>query len=110
MNRKQKGALGEEKAAQLLKESGHRILARNYRSKQGEIDIIAFKSDVLLFIEVKVLDCFKVESLEYIINARKMQRIRMTSKYFIVKNPQFLKMISGLWSIIKMPFKEGIEF
>lgn len=47
------GKSGEEAAASFLKSRGYRILARNYRSKLGEIDIIARDKDVLCFIEVK---------------------------------------------------------
>ena len=46
------GRLGEEAAAKLLEASGYRILERNYRSKMGEVDIIASKGAMLSFIEV----------------------------------------------------------
>lgn len=47
------GKAGEEKAVGLLKDSGYRIISRNYKTKLGEIDIIAFDRDTLCFIEVK---------------------------------------------------------
>ncbi len=47
------GKAGEEQAVELLKKSGYMILARNYRTKLGEIDIIAKDKDTVCFIEVK---------------------------------------------------------
>lgn len=47
------GSQGEESAVNLLKENGYKILARNYKTKLGEIDIIARDKDTYVFIEVK---------------------------------------------------------
>lgn len=47
------GKLGEQLAAQFLEEKGYTILERNYRYGHGELDIIAEKDGMLIFIEVK---------------------------------------------------------
>ncbi len=47
------GARGEALAEKHLKKSGYRILARNYRCRYGEIDLIAEEGGSLVFIEVK---------------------------------------------------------
>ncbi|MEQ9424385.1 MAG: YraN family protein [Cyclobacteriaceae bacterium] len=47
------GDWGEEKAAEYLVERGYKIVDRNYRYSRGEIDIIALKANLLIFIEVK---------------------------------------------------------
>lgn len=47
------GKKGEEEAARLLKDNGYRILLNNYKTKLGEIDIIACDKDTICFIEVK---------------------------------------------------------
>lgn len=47
------GARGEDLAEQYLKKAGYRILARNYRCRYGEIDLIAEEGGNLVFIEVK---------------------------------------------------------
>jgi len=47
------GNKGEELAANFLKENGYKIICRNYKTKLGEIDIIAKEKGAFCFIEVK---------------------------------------------------------
>ena len=47
------GKTGEEAAVSFLKDNGYKILARNYKTKIGEIDIVAKDKDTFAFIEVK---------------------------------------------------------
>ena len=53
-NKKQfNGKTGEDAAAVYLEKAGYRILARNFRIRGGEVDIVAIDQDALVFIEVK---------------------------------------------------------
>ncbi|MCD7866889.1 MAG: YraN family protein [Clostridiales bacterium] len=52
-NKRRVGAEYEDRAARFLTEKGLRILRRNYRCPQGEIDIIAREGACLVFVEVK---------------------------------------------------------
>jgi putative endonuclease len=47
------GRAAEELAAQRLRDAGFRIVARNARTRSGELDLIAIERDVLAFVEVK---------------------------------------------------------
>lgn len=47
------GKLGEQLAAAHLERLGFRIVARNARTRYGEIDLIAFNGEALVFVEVK---------------------------------------------------------
>jgi len=47
------GDFGERVAAAHLEAKGYRILARNYRCREGEIDLVAQQGDVLVFVEVR---------------------------------------------------------
>ena len=47
------GALGEVFAGRYLRERGYRIVSANYRTRMGEIDLVAEKDGVLVFVEVK---------------------------------------------------------
>lgn len=50
---KQVGSRGEDIAAGFLKDHGYRIIARNYKTPIGELDIIAKDGETLVFVEVK---------------------------------------------------------
>lgn len=53
MNKREIGALGEERVARFIEEQGCKILEKNYFCKIGEIDLIARDGDFTVFIEVK---------------------------------------------------------
>lgn len=52
-HRKALGLEGETQAVKILKKWGYQILQRNYRSSHGEIDIVAYDSSTIVFLEVK---------------------------------------------------------
>jgi putative endonuclease len=51
--RRRLGALGERLAREHLERAGYRVLERNYRSRRGEIDVVALGHGALVFCEVK---------------------------------------------------------
>ena len=53
MNTSTQGALAETQAAHYLEQHGYKVLTRNFRVKEGEIDIIAMQKNKLVFVEVK---------------------------------------------------------
>lgn len=83
MNRRRKGACGEQRAAQFLRERGCHILAMNFRCRRGEIDIVALDRDEVVFVEVKNWDALEADSLEYAIGWDKRNRIRDTALFFL---------------------------
>lgn len=89
MNTKIIGNAGESKAAEYLIDQGYAILERNWRTKDGEIDIIAYKDESLVFVEVKSLPNGSPELLQTELNRGKLQRIVKTSKRFLLKHRQY---------------------
>jgi len=51
--RRRLGALGERLAREHLERAGYAVVERNYRSRRGEIDVVALGRDTLVFCEVK---------------------------------------------------------
>ena len=78
-----KGQKGEAAAAAFLEDKGIKILEKNFRSRMGEIDIIALDGETLAFVEVKNWTSFGIESLEYALDHKKQHKIVETSKYFL---------------------------
>jgi putative endonuclease len=77
------GREGETRAVNFLVGKGIRILERNYRTRSGEIDIIAQEGETIVFIEVKSWSYYGIESLEKALNTKKRHKIIETSKYFL---------------------------
>ena len=84
-----RGKKGEDRAAQALESAGLCIVARNFRSKTGEIDIIALDGETLVFAEVKAWSVYGIENLSYSLSAGKQRRIIETAKYFLSINRQY---------------------
>ena len=80
------GVMGETRAAEYLRSEGYTILARNFRTRAGEIDIIAEKSGTVVFVEVKTWNALSEVDLEYSIDRRKRLRILGAAKAFLARN------------------------
>jgi len=79
-----KGNLAEDLACGFLDENGFRIVERNFYSRFGEIDIIAFKEDVLHFVEVK--SGLDYESAIQNITPSKLSKFIKTTHVYLKKN------------------------
>jgi len=71
-----KGAFYEYKAEQFLSIKKYRVLERNFRSRFGEIDLIAFDRDTIAFIEVKARHCSSFSEPQEAVNRAKRSRLR----------------------------------
>ncbi len=80
------GKSGEELAVALLEESGYRILARNYKTKLGEIDIVAYDKDTICFVEVKTRHSDKYGLPQEAISGFKQRQISKTALIYLKKN------------------------
>jgi putative endonuclease len=85
----QKGRAGEERSASYLQDLGYQILLQNWRTRTGEIDIIAFKEPFLVFVEVKTLPHGNLAMLDQVLGKIKRKRIIETAKYFVHKYRQY---------------------
>ena len=72
-----------------MRSRGYEIVARNWRSRRGEIDIIAQKDGVLVFAEVKTLPSGDLETLAHELDRRKQKRIVETAKLFLANNRKY---------------------
>lgn len=77
------GALGENLAADYLRQIGFEIVVRNYRFRKAEIDIIARKDDWLLFVEVKTRRSTDYGEPESFVDWKKASLMFMAAEEFI---------------------------
>lgn len=78
-----RGKEGEYIAGKYLASKGYVILETNYRNKIGEIDLIAFDKDILVFIEVKTRTSTKYGYAFEAVDYRKQKKIINTSLVYI---------------------------
>ena len=84
MDKKQLGNRGEDLACALLSIRGYEIVARNYVTRMGEVDIVAFKDGVLVFCEVKTRTAGVFGDGREAVDEIKQQKIRRCAERFIL--------------------------
>ena len=77
------GAVGEDYASAMLACSGYEIVERNFRTKIGEIDIVALKDNCLHFIEVKSRRGVRCGLPAEAVDNRKQRTLRLVEEAFI---------------------------
>jgi len=87
-SRRETGRLGEQAADAFLRDGGYRIVARNWRCRRGELDLIAEHDDCLVFVEVRTRQFgggfgTPAESVDH----RKQRRIRQLAHIYLMMNP-----------------------
>nr|WP_122013495.1 YraN family protein [Maliibacterium massiliense] len=83
------GRLGEEQACAYLVARGYAIVARNVRTRQGEVDIVARQGDVLAFVEVKTRASTRFGMPQQAVDARKQRRIIAVALQFLQQHPAY---------------------
>lgn len=81
------GAWGEDLVAEWYRKHGYDIVERNWRRRQGEIDIIAIRDLVLVICEVKTRATADFGSPALAVDANKQQRLRRLAAHWLSENP-----------------------
>ena len=80
------GKQGENRAVLYLKKKGYKIIENNYRTKYGEIDIIAMDGNTIVFVEVKARRSTKFGKPEDSVTVKKQRKISMVALDYLKKN------------------------
>jgi putative endonuclease len=78
---------GEEAACRFLKKQGLKILHRNFKTKGGEIDIVARLGQVVIFVEVKTRTNTNYAKPEDAVGFRKRESLKSAARNYIQENP-----------------------
>ncbi len=89
MNKRKTGTDYETMAVDYLVKSGYRILERNYRSRRGEVDIIAFYEGVLVIAEVKYRADDRCGEPEEAVDLRKQRTICRVTMDYLMRHKHF---------------------
>lgn len=86
MNKKEIGAKYEALAAEFLEAKGYEILEKNFRCRQGEIDLIVCDGKYLVFVEVKYRSSSQYGSAVTAVSYKKQQTISCVAAFYLLKN------------------------
>mgnify|MGYP001572271818 CR=1 FL=1 len=89
------GRLGEKLAGEYLERQGYKIIKRNFRTRFGELDLIATKNANLVFVEVKLKIGEDFGSPEEMIDRKKLKQIEKTAQSFLIENPVYERKYAG---------------
>lgn len=100
------GPWGETLACEFLRKKGYEIVGCNFRSRFGEIDIIAQNRAFLVFAEVKLRKSAEFGAAREFVDARKQERLRQTALVWLeshetARQPRF--------DVIEIYAPEGME-
>ena len=85
------GRYGEALAAEYLRKKGCRILAMNYRTRLGELDVIAADRRYVIFAEVKLRKNAAFAEAREFVTFAKRQKLAAAAEEWLQKNPQKLQ-------------------
>ncbi len=105
MKTKLLGSWGEAKAAQYLRKKGYSIIGMNYRTRLGEIDIIASNKRYLAFVEVKLRKNADFASAREFVDYHKITKIRATAEMWLSQNETTLQ---PRFDVIEIYAPEGV--
>ena len=100
------GAWGEAVACEYLRKKHYQILALNYYSRFGEVDLIARSRRYIVFVEVKLRKSRDFALAREYVDRRKQDRIRMTASLYLSDNPTKLQ---PRFDVIEIYAPEGIQ-
>lgn len=86
MNSKQLGDLGEDIAEKYLRKKKYKILAKNFKRKWGEIDIVSRKKKNIIFVEVKTILKKQGFSPEDEVDWKKKRQLRKMAQIYLSEN------------------------
>lgn len=98
----------EIKAARFLEGKGYRILAHQFKTKHGEIDLVAEKDNELIFIEVKARKNTRFGYPEEAVRYNKLQKMAAAASVYLEQRELFVQPFR--FDVIAMLLKENNEF
>mgnify|MGYP001198350634 CR=1 FL=1 len=85
------GKTGEDYVAGALKKQGYMIKARNFKTRFGEIDIIAADRKYIVFVEVKTRKSGSLTNPLESVTLSKQRKVISAAEYYLMKNPESLQ-------------------
>ena len=85
------GQWGEEQVAVKLRREGWTVVARNFRCRMGELDLVAENGTFLAFVEVKLRKDDRFGSACEAVTASKQHKLRTAAQFYLMSHPTKLQ-------------------
>ena len=85
------GQWGEEQVAEKLRRDGWTVVARNFRCRMGELDLVAENGTFLAFVEVKMRKDDRFGSACEAVTLSKQRKLRAAAQYYLISHPTKLQ-------------------
>ena len=109
-DRQRLGSAAEERAAQLLRRSGCEILARNFRCRMGELDIVARRGGLLIIAEVRLRSSARFGGAAASITSAKRARIVRAARYLLLRQPRLANLAVRIDTLLLSSSSGPIEW
>ncbi|MGH8397760.1 MAG: YraN family protein [Gammaproteobacteria bacterium] len=83
------GQRAEDQALELLRRAGLRLLVRNYRCAQGELDLVMTDADTLVMVEVRFRRARGFGHAAESVNARKQEKLLHAAQHFLLQDARY---------------------
>jgi putative endonuclease len=100
------GVLAEERAAQLMQQQGFTIVARNFRCRSGELDIVARRGQLLVVAEVRLRSSDRYGGAAASVTSAKQARVRRATHYYLRYRP-FLAALAVRFDTLLLDSADG---
>lgn len=105
----QLGKYGEDLAAAYLQTQGYRIVKRNYRFRKAEIDILAFKDQLLVVVEVKTRNSKDFGDPQSFVRKAQVQLLVQAADHYLQEQQLDAEVRFDIIAVIKNKHEQKIE-
>ena len=103
------GKIGEGLAIAFLKDNGYKILEKNYRFQKAEVDIIAFKDEILVGVEVKTRSTAHFGNPQEFVKTEQIQRLVLAMNHYAEEEDLDAEIRLDIVAIVKNASATKIE-
>ena len=100
------GAWGESLAGEYLRKKRYKIVAANYRTRYGEIDLIVADRKYLVFVEVKLRKSANFARAAEFVDLKKQNKLKITAEFYL---SQFPTKLQPRFDVIEIYAPDGIS-
>lgn len=101
------GQQAEDMAVHYLKKKGYKIIARNHRTRSGEIDVIARDGQTLVFVEVKARTSNRYGSAKAAVTAHKQRQVSKVALGYLKATDQ--SHVKARFDVVTVSCRDGVH-